>query len=101
MKLAVALDEREARQLGGHQQRAEPEFLTELDPLGLLNEQRVRSAVDGEAIDLFAEDDAADTSAALEQDERDLLPMKFVSGRETANPAADDDNGGDRVHPTI
>src|SRR5262245_18612258 len=101
MKAAVPLNEREARQFCGHQQLAEPQFLAELDSLWFLNEQRIRSAVDREAVDLFAEDDAADTRPAFQQKERDVLPMEFVGGCEAANPATDDDNGGDRVHPTI
>ncbi len=60
VKTAVALDEREARRLGRDQPVAEPELLAELDAVGLLDQQRVGSAVDGVAVDLFAQDDAAD-----------------------------------------
>ena len=101
VKTTVTLNKRKARQLGWDQQVAEPKFLAELDAFGLLNQQRVRSAINGVTVDLFAQDHAADAWTALEEHERYALPIELVSGRQASNPAADDDDGDYRVHPSI
>src|SRR3954454_11293366 len=89
MQAAASLDERKAGEPGRHQARPESELLTELDALGLLNEQRIGPAVDVEPLDLFAEHDAADARARFEQGEWDVLPLKLVRGRQPGHPAAD------------
>jgi len=101
VKASVPLDECEARQLGRRQQAAQAQLLAQFDAFGLLDEQCVGAAVDRVPVDLLAEDDAAETRPAFEQHERYVLSMQFVRRRQTANPAADDDDGTNRVHLTI
>ena len=93
MQTSAALDEREARRLGRHEPIAEAELLAERDAVGLLDEQRVGPAVDREAVDLLAEDDAAGARRALEQ-RRTSTPrcVQLVGGAEPGDAAADDDD---------
>ena len=97
MEDAVPENVRQPGQLGRYKAIAEPELFTELDALGFLNEQRIRSGVDREAVDLFAEDHAARTCGALQQDERQALPMELKARRQPRDAAADDDRS---VHST-
>src|SRR5581483_2266066 len=89
---AAALDVGEARQLGRHQAIADPELLAQLDAVGFLNQQRVGTAVEDEAVDRLAEDDAAGARSALEHDERDAASVQLVRRREPRDAATDDDN---------
>ena len=85
MQPSAALDVGEARRLGRNEPIAEAELLAERDAVRLLNQQRVGAAVDREAVDLFAEDDAAGASRALEHDERDAAAL--CSSYAAASPA--------------
>src|SRR5262249_62161170 len=77
------------------QAAAEPELLAQPDAVGLLGENRIRSGVDGEAVDLFAGDHAAGPRAALEDDERDAARPELVRRRKTGDAGADDDGVDD------
>ena len=90
MQPAAALDVRHARQLRRHEPAAEPELLAERDPFRFLNQQRVGTAVDGEAIDFFAEDHAAGPRRAVEHDERHASSRQLVRRGQPGNPRADD-----------
>src|SRR5262245_48308136 len=92
MENAVSENVRQPGQPGRHEAIAESELFTELDALGLLHEQRIRSGVDREPVDLFAEDYTARTRGALEQDERQPLPMELKARRQPRDAAADDDH---------
>ena len=70
---------------------AEADLLAERDAFGLLNQQRVGAAVDGVAVDLFAEDHAAGTGRALEHDEGGAVQRQLVRGRQPGDAPADDD----------
>ena len=72
---------------------AQPEFFAECDAVRLLNEQRVWSAVDDEAVDVLTEDDAAHTFAGFEQREGDTAHVQLVSGGEPGDAAADHYHG--------
>ena len=92
---SAALDVREARRLGRDQAIAEADLLAERDAFGLLNQQRVGAAVDGVAVDLFADDHAAGAGRALEHDEGGAVPRELVGGREAGDASADDDASKD------
>ena len=93
MEDSVPENECKPGRLGRHQPFAESEVFAELDALGLLDQQRIRSGVDDEPVDLFAEDHAARTGGALEQDERQTSAMELVTGCQPRNAAANDDYG--------
>ena len=59
--------------------------------VGFLDEQRIGAGVDREAVDVFAQDDAAGARRALEDDERESRCVQLVGGREPGDAAADDD----------
>ena len=92
MQAAAALDVGEARRLGRDEPIAQAELLAERDRLGFLNQQRVGAAVDREAVDCFADDDAAGARRAFEHHERDAAARELVGGGETRDAAADDDD---------
>ncbi len=93
-----ALDVGQARQLRRDEARAEPQFLTQLDAVLLLDEEGVRAAVDVEAVHLFAEHDAADARTGFEEEKRDLLLMEFEGGCQAGNAASKDENLGGCAH---
>jgi hypothetical protein len=86
----AALNVGDPRRLGRHESAAETEFLTERDRRGLLNQQRIRSAVEREAADFFADDHAAGARRLFEDDERAAPPRQLVGGGKARDPAADD-----------
>ena len=90
MQPPAALDVGEARRLGRDEPIAEADLPAQRDRLGLLDQQRVGAAVDREAVDLFAEDDAAGARRALEDDERDAAARELVRRRQPGDAAADD-----------
>jgi len=59
VQLSAALDVRQTRRLRRDESIAEAELFAQFDSVGLLNEERIRSAVDHEPGDFFAEDDTA------------------------------------------
>jgi len=70
---------------------AEAELFAQLDPVGFLNQERVRSAVDHEPVDFFAEDDSAGPRRSFEQHERHSASRQLVCRGEAGDAAADDD----------
>src|SRR5262245_42436117 len=90
MQHAVALDEREARLRRRHQSIRDTEIAAQRHPLGLLNQQRVGSAVEDEIVNPLADDDAARTAARFDQHESDAAALKFVGRRQARNAAAHD-----------
>ena len=59
MQPAVALDVGEAGRFGRDEAILQPQLLAQADAFGLLHQQRIGPRVDREAVDLFAEHDAA------------------------------------------
>jgi hypothetical protein len=70
IQTSTALNVGDARRLGRHQPAAETELFAERNRRRLLNEQGVRSAVEREAADLFADDHATGARRLFEDDER-------------------------------
>ena len=91
MQLSAALDVRKTRRLRRHESIAEAELFAQLDPVGFLNQERVRSAVDHEPVDFFAEDDSAGPRRSFEQHERHSASRQLVCRGEAGDAAADDD----------
>src|SRR5207248_1946932 len=56
----------------------------------LLDEQRIGTRVDGEAVDLFAENHAAGARRPFEYHERRAAAVQLVRGREARDSGADD-----------
>jgi hypothetical protein len=101
VKTTVTLDKRKARQLGWDQQVAEPKFL-QLDALGLFESAaRVRSAINGVTVDLFAQDHAAERVDRPRGHEQCALPIELISGRQSAIPPPTTTTGTIEIHPSI
>ena len=94
MQPAVALDVSQAGRFGGDEAILQPELFAQADAFGLLHEQRIGTRVDREAVDLFAEHDAAGAAARLEQGKRDAAALELERRREARDAAADDDDLG-------
>ena len=92
MQRAAAQDEGEPRRLGRHQAIAEAELLAELDAVRLLDEQRVGTGVDREAVDLLAEDDAARRARASSRTNGTPRRRELVGRRQAGDAATDDDD---------
>src|SRR5207237_2355216 len=60
--------------------------------LRLLRQQRIGTGVDGETIDLLAEDHTPGARCALEDCEPDTTPMQLVADRKAGDAATDDDD---------
>src|SRR5439155_11523778 len=87
---AVPLDERQPRRPGRHEAVRNAKVGAQTDAFGLLRQQRVWTAVDGEAVDLLAEDQSAGTRPALEKQERLTTALKLERCREARNATSDD-----------
>src|SRR5262245_2441304 len=89
MQASAALNVCDAWRFGGDESIPEADFLAEGDRFGLLNEQRVRARVDGEAVDLLAQDDASRARRRFEDDEGPPAPRQLIGRRQPRDPAAD------------
>src|SRR5437762_1750551 len=76
----------------GDQRLAETQLEAQLDALGLLNQQRIGACINREAIDLFAEDDAAGARATFEHDERRAAPVELIRRGKSRDAAPDHDD---------
>src|SRR5262245_26427881 len=92
MQSAATLNVGDSRRLRGYEPIRQADFPAERDPIWLLYQQGVRSRVDGEAINVLAEDHAAGPAGLLEHNERDTAPMQLVRRREPRDASADDSN---------
>src|SRR5215471_10863338 len=92
MQPSLALNVSEPRRLGWDQPIGDTELLTEGDAFGLLREDRIRSAVDDELANLFAQNHAASAWRTLQEHERQAAFVQLERGAESGNSAAHDDN---------
>ncbi len=97
MQASSALDEREPRRPRRYEAIAQTQLLAQPDAFRLLNEKRIRPAVDGVPIDLFAENNAACPCSGFKKEEGDTLAMELVGSGESGHSATDHDDGDDRA----
>src|SRR5215471_18645393 len=92
MQPSLALNVSEPRRLGWDQPIGDTELLTEGDAFGLLREDRIRSAVDDELANLFAQNHAASARRTLQDHERQAAFVQLEGRTEPCNPAAHDND---------
>ena len=92
MQPAVSLDVGEAGRFGRDEAIRQPQFLAQADAFGFVHQQRVGPRVDREAVELFAEHDAARPAARLEQCKGDAAALELERDRKPRDAAADNDD---------
>jgi hypothetical protein len=97
VQAALPLNVGDARPLRGDETILEAELFAQPDAFRFLYEQRVGASVDGEAVDLLAQDDAAGAAAGFEECEGDATAEQLVSDRKARDAPANDDDLGSVV----
>ena len=92
MQPAVSLNVSEAGRFGRDEAILQPQFFAQADAFRFVHQQRIRPRVDREAVELFAEHDAACPAARLEQRKGDAPALELERDREPGDATSDNDD---------